>query len=541
MKLKRFVVILLLVSGFVVVASQLSTSNANSLLSPQPERRFAAVGHHHGQFSEAEYKAMATNYGRVIINKLHGNTINDAHAAAKELKLRNPSLKIEIYYNTKYWYDANETRWVEPGFNPAELEPSDCPKLNGLCKDWYLKDLSGNIIAQNKDQEPNEKAHYYDVSNPDYRKWALEVLQHWMNVAPYDGIHFDSGSDLANGFDGRNWDNLIGPEKVAAFNAGMKDLFIRAKQLQGVREVTFNGISPAPFRAATRSLDKLTYTDGATDENFCISGNGIDTTNILADINILKNYGSKFILLHSSYNTKLPIANIASVGRFCHAAFLMGWVPGASQHKFALGSYGSATLTDYELPELSLNLGHPTANYKQVGQLLSRTFDNGLVFVNLSSASATFKLPVSASLEQNGKLLKSYAKGASYALSGQSSAYFINQSAVMAISSKSGATKAANSTKLVPELSSVKDVPGATIHELASPSDINDLYQQTSNKLFFWLATSATALILAALFSAIIAIMDRLGLLNPLKYLFGKVKSKLLPPHWGSHHSSRRT
>ena len=216
-----------------------------------------------------------------------------------------------------------------------------------------------------------------DLTNPQYRAFAVKTIVDWMNQAPLGGILFDN-ADLLSGKTkdnrvnnlGMNWNQLLCAEnavlneagdcdRVTAWNQGMRDLFSEMKAALAPlgKEVIYNGISPAPLHGVDRNVSLLNQTDGATNEAFCYMGALRTFQSMLKERDIM--------VTHGAQNKKIfQIANYTDevrqpYGAYCVAGFLIGWVPDKSYlvyHK----NYDSIAPTPYpEVSEINLNLGLP--------------------------------------------------------------------------------------------------------------------------------------------------------------------------------------
>jgi hypothetical protein len=358
---------------------------------PQPDRRFLRIGKDSGQFTDSEYTTIATNYDYVLLSKLHGAwDVNAAHEAARELKERRPQIKVFPYMNTKLWYTYNVEGWQEPNFAPV------------FDDSWLLRDVQGNVVPQRFQGAESTYAFYVDMSNTAYRDWALGILAHWLEVAPYDGLTLDSANDLADGFDGRRWSTLIGPAKVNAYNAGIHDFLNRAHALvSGRGELIFNGITPASWKPS-RSLEKLEYTDGATDEAFCVQEGA---PYLADDIDLMYTYASKLLMFHVNLQNYESRTEAMKTGAYCFGAFLMGWHPRSSYFKFAYGSfYGEGQLSQ-QPGFLNFDTGMPLGPYALDTGVYTRRFERAFVAVNTTSAARRLSVPAEFDLSGHGTRL----------------------------------------------------------------------------------------------------------------------------------------
>src|SRR4029079_5129628 len=165
-----------------------------------------------------------------------------------------PSIKVVLYFNPKYGFDQNN--WGTQ-INPA----------------WLLRDNKGQLMKRTtKSQGEQDFATFIDLSNPDYRNWAISVLADWLKSAPYAGISFDEAAPIGLGNDNVDFTSRLGQQRIDAYNDGIRDLLGRATQLAGPkREGIFNGIDPGK---PSQNVQLLDYTTGALTEYFCIGAAG---------------------------------------------------------------------------------------------------------------------------------------------------------------------------------------------------------------------------------------------------------------------------
>ncbi len=442
---KKHVLAIIVVLLFAAVGSYLLLSTHAATPQPvvyitNPPWHFATTAHSKGQFTDAEYNDLASHYQIVIINKQHDNNDNTAlYAATKELKRRNPNLKVYMYYMTHYWSQSTKSSWVEkdPFYDPYTnlANQFDSTRTDS----WILHDNSGNPIKQS-----NDNNYFMDLANPDYRAWVLAQLKHRFEQAPFDGILFDNGTDIVQGFNNKNWLTLLGQPRIDAYNQGTKAMHTAAMAAFPDKTIVFNGIRANTTKNDIdlnpgRSLYKLDYMQGATDEGFCLGLHSGLNADIPADIGIMQKYSNKKLLLHSNFfPSETPSLDPIKTGRYCLGAFLMGWQPGSSYWQYAVGE--NAYITDaiqYNLPEEHLNLGNPVGQAQASGQLYQRGFTNGRVYVNLGGSPQTFSLPAKLIQYQDGKQLATYNSGAKVTLSGQSAAYFLSDAYVHPVSANS--------------------------------------------------------------------------------------------------------
>lgn len=376
--------------------------------SPQPERRYITIGTNDDrQFSDAELAQLAQDYSVVVFAKFHGGwDIDLHHEATRRLKEINPDIKVFAYMSTKYWFNGND--WG------AEIDP-----------DWFLRDDEGNQIAVTKaanNPESKERGFYVDVSNPDYRAWLLGVARSWLAAAPYDGIRFDA-ADYIGDYGEHNvafWDGRLSPAKLQAYNEGIDTLLRTFREELAPGQIFFNGISPSPTRGEDRGLSTLAFTDGAMDELFC--GTEGD---VVADIEIMQLYSDRSLQMHMPADPDdLDADTLHQRERYCVGSFLIGWQPGSTH--FSMGKGYSVDQLSEQPADIDLDLGAPLGTYRQDGDLLLRTFANGMVYVNVGTEPVQFTLPGTFTRVEDRRSYGSYE--GDYTLNGNDGVFFLSDS-----------------------------------------------------------------------------------------------------------------
>lgn len=338
------------------------------------DRGYITIGSLDGeQFSDGELRDIAENHRVVVFAKFHGGwDVELHHEATRRLKALNPGLRVFAYMSTKFWFDKN--RWG------VEIDP-----------DWFLVDSDGELVPKIDEGTEQDRARYIDLADPDYRAWALGVARSWMEAAPYDGVRFDAADPIGDfgERDVRRWEQLLDEDELGAYNAGIAELLSDARDV--VPSVLFNGISPSPIRGPDRALSMLEYTDGAMNEDFCVNNDG-ELRDIVADIEIMEELRDRELYLRASIDPDaFDPAELARLRRVCVGSFLMGWQPGSTF--LNVGSdYGVSQLS--ERPGLlSIDLGAPTEDHGEDGEVLRRAFANGVVVVNLGDEPAEVDVP----------------------------------------------------------------------------------------------------------------------------------------------------
>jgi len=386
---------------------------------PQPERRFVRVGTNtKQQFSDDQYRFLADNFGVVLFTKFHaGYDITKQHEAARQLVSMKPGISVYPYFSTKYWFEQN--KWDGDTINPA----------------WLLRDNGGQLIKRTEDRAGKGKgkvngkgkdvSEFVDLANPDYRAWALKVLARWLNAAPYAGISFDAADPIGDfGNDTEQWTKLLGKDRIDAYNAGLRDLLASAQKLAGPdRKVLFNGISPSTLRGPERDLDLLDVTSGAMDERFCLSAHQ-DVQAITDDIGLMTSEAQKQLYMRTNYKKSFNAGQRSQFERFCLGSFLMGWQPGSSF--FQIGTDYTADQLKAQDPDVDVNLGHPTAPYEQRGDILKRSFANGLVYVNLGSKATPVQLDAPYVEVRGGQVIGTHKAGDTVSVPSEDAVYLLH-------------------------------------------------------------------------------------------------------------------
>lgn len=352
----------------------------SSWFPPQPDQRFINVGSaKRGQFTENEFRFLAENFDYVLLTKFHGGfDIGLHHEAARRLKELNPAVRVFPYLSMKYWFKQND-RWGGQPLDPA----------------WYLRDNEGNIVyrSRERDNDHPENVAYVDLANPEYRQWALDTLRAWLEAAPYDGIFFDAAEPIADyGAEDRDeWLRRLGQRRIEEYNAGIQTLLAGAQQVVGPdREVIFNGIAPHPRGEADRNLNLLQVADGALNERFCLDARG-RVHPLQDDLDLMRRYDDRQLFLRTSYPHKLSQDDRERYGRFCLGSFLLGWRPGLTYFQF--GDDYTADQLRGDIAAMNIPVGTPAGPYRRTGDVFSRSFANGEVYVNTGDRSAQVTLP----------------------------------------------------------------------------------------------------------------------------------------------------
>ncbi len=352
-----------------------------------------------GQFTEKEFSELAM-YDIVIIEATHGGdgsltsrgNIQAWHDAAKKLKQLNPKIKIFSYFNVSIIRPYMDQQYFDGGFKD----------------EWYLRSSSGEKVIYNG----KPLIHYVDLTNPQFRTWAIRWISSWYALAPYDGVAFDTAVPLTN----NATINEISTHKAELWNQGMIDFLSEAKKSFSDKTFFVNGINyPSPdYNLGTYTM--LKSNDMIFNERFCIGyeektpknpseiHSDIDLTIRLMDMGLV-------VLNKTNYrNWEDPSKNYGNLllSRFCYAASLMAYRQNRSFYKFGIGYFinKDGSELNQKIPEMDLALGQPLADkYTEPKFLvLMREFINGVVYLNVSGVDMTIELPYNL-IQMNGSIM----------------------------------------------------------------------------------------------------------------------------------------
>lgn len=381
-----------------------------SVYAPQPERRYLTIGTNDDrQFSDEELSTLAQDYSMVVFAKFHGGwDVELHHEATRRLAALDPDIGVYAYMSTKYWFNAN--RWG------VDIDP-----------DWLLRDEEGELIAVTQaanNPDSKERGYYVDVTNPDYRAWLLEVAKGWLAAAPYAGIRFDAADPIGD-FGKHNiafWSDRLSPERLRAYNEGIETLLSSLREELAPRQVLFNGISPSPIRGEDRGLSMLAFTDGAMDELFC----GAEG-DVVPDLEIMSQYADKSLQMHMPADPDdLDPDTLRQREGYCVGSFLLGWQPGST--RFSMGKGYSVDQLDEQPKDIDLDLGAPEGMYRRSGDLLQRSFADGIVYVNVGDDPVDVDVPPGHTRVEAGRAYRSDDE--TFTLEARSGAFFLTDQAL---------------------------------------------------------------------------------------------------------------
>ncbi len=381
-----------------------------SEMAPSSSHRFICTGNYHGQFTEDEYQYIADNHAIVVLSKFHGAyDLEKHHQAARELKRRNPNIKVFPYYGASFWFiftrygqEEFKERWYWHDFKDDWRTDPEGPGSHRIER-WYKGRLEG---------------HWVNLAKSDYRGWALNIIQSWLSMTLengqpiYDGIAFDNvllyNVYESDGLNSPKVKDLIselagvpdpGPEeideaigRIRSRNNGLKFLMSEARQAMADKTIIFNPIADKPhlYRRNLTFLGGAYSLDAAANEDFGFKGTRLTSkAEMLWDLNILSDekYKDKIFLLKTNVRNsdQLTEEEKLRIQRYTYGSFLLGHRPGHTYYKYGeMHLYWTEGEIAKEPKEINLNFGNPiTPRYKQAGNVHFRIYDNGRVYVNM--------------------------------------------------------------------------------------------------------------------------------------------------------------
>ncbi|MGH9244206.1 MAG: putative glycoside hydrolase [Acidimicrobiales bacterium] len=376
---------------------------AVSAYAPQPHRGFQWIGANRDgeQFSDEEIATLARDNNVVVLAKFHARwNIEAHHEDARRLVAARPDIRVFPYFSTKYWFEKNNWGVQVPD-------------------EFLLRDRNGDLVPRVRPREDRQTAvaSYVDLANPEYRAWALDVMASWLQAAPYAGVAFDAAVPIGLG-DERNqaeWNELLGLERVAAYNAGMRELLAATERLVGPdRTVLYNGISPnTHLKGPDRNTGLLDVAGAALDERFCLDVHG-ETHYIEDDIALLSENRTDELFMRVSFRPGTDMSQRPRLERFCFGVFMLGWQPGYSY--LQIGTDFSTNQLRELTDDLYVNLGNPLGPYQRRGDVAERQFEHGMVYVNLGPSPTAVDRPATLAEVDGGRVVADAGAGGSIEL-----------------------------------------------------------------------------------------------------------------------------
>lgn len=428
------------------VLAQTPESNSNFIWVSSPGRRFTG----------GERNFLAGEYNLVVIGNAHGNwDFPSYNAEAVSLKSLNPGLEVYPYYNTTYRFD--KTNYGDDTFK----------------NEWLLKDIHTNQPIP-KETSGDGKNFYLDLTNIQYRQWAVNMIKDWVSSAPYAGIALDQFDPIG----GADLEAKIGNAKIDDWNGGLQAFLDELRSEIGSKKIIYNGVKD--YASGDRNLRYFNSADLALDENFCYnrkSGSLSSKAKLLEDIKMMIDNGrnNKGFLLKTNYfprdpgDVPPPPRELKKIARYCLATFMMGNKSGLTYFKFGPGYRTDLGEINDNALESGLNFGKPSGGYQTDGKSLKRKFDNGWIFINFESSPETVRVPERLIYANGGVEGHIYSAGDELVLRPHDAAYLLKSAAFIAPTPS--ATSTPTSTPALP-------VPTAT--GVAGPSITSGLSPTTS-------------------------------------------------------------
>jgi hypothetical protein len=395
-------------------------------------------------YDENQLKYIASHYGLVVLNKVHGNwNINQRHLDAQRLKAFNPSLIVLSYFGMHYRFlkDQFGTPKHPPLFQPPELDR----KTPRQPVDWRLMDSAQEPIAFER-KKGTRTGWWVNIALPEYRSWALETFATWFAAAPYDGIAFDNAKWIPDSCAGSppkqhcTAGNLrqrtLSKASVDALNDGEERLLDATRQVGGQRRlVAYNGVAQRR-NAGDRDLKLLDHADMALNEFFCIAQNRHrnirSRPELKRDIDLMLAVGARGrTILATTKGSRAHFerpAEKSRVTRFCYGAFLMGYVSQRHYFMFKEANMGINQWSVYDnVKEFALDLGEPRSEYRPSDATWQRQFEHGMVYVNPDQEPHAIRLPRALRLMNGNVQGPVYPAGAQVTIPGQDAFFFVDR------------------------------------------------------------------------------------------------------------------
>ncbi len=408
------------------------------------------------QFTDEERSFLAGHYDLVVIGNAHGNwDFPSYNAEAVSLKNLNPGLAVYPYYNTTYRFD--KTNYGDDTFKT----------------EWLLKDIHANQPIP-KETSGDGKNYYLDLTNSQYRTWAVNLIKDWVTSAPYGGIALDQFDPIG----GVDLEAKIGQAKIDDWNSGLQAFLDELRSNLGSRKIIYNGVKD--YASGDRNLQYFNSADLALDENFCYnrrSGSLYSKAKLLEDIKMMIDNGknNKGFLLKTNYYPRDPgdippsPSELKKIARYCLATFMMGNQSGLTYFKFGPGYRTDLGEVTENALESGLNFGKPVGDYQTDGKSLKRKFDNGWIFINFESTPENIRVPERLIYANEGVEGHVYSAGDELVLRPRDAAFLLKSSAFIAptLSPTLSPTSSPTST---PTPTSTPALPVPTATGVAGPS-----------------------------------------------------------------------
>lgn len=338
-----------------------------------------------GSHTHTKTKAIATAKATDVVVAVRGAY----QGLVDDMKAANPDLVVLVYLNGAY---AQK--------NQASLYPSA----------WYARDASGNKVVSS-----GYGNYLMTPSNTGWVGNVVDMCAKFRSEGGYDGCFLDMlgtstldpgylSSQPINPATGKVWTTSKWIRATAALAKAVKTKV-------GSHLVTANGLRSGRYYydSSAPSSTLLGAIDGGCAESWL----RMATENVgswptksawLHDVNMLVDAGSKgkTVLAMVKLWTSATSAQQAQWHRFALGSFLLGNT--GSSYFFFSASRTSDLLAPDSLTNVSL--GAPTSSYQLVNGLYQRTFQNGIVLVNVSGSALSASLSKTY-VTQSGKRVSS--------------------------------------------------------------------------------------------------------------------------------------
>jgi hypothetical protein len=384
---------------------------------PQPDRTFFWGTNLIDTFTSAQRAELVSSRHVVVISpSLDGYNLHQQEVQAKKLNAVDPQVQAIFYFNTKHYLnEASHPRYMH-GFDPATMA---------------LHDASGQPVLFHVTRlAPQGIGYYVDESSPAWHAFYLRTAARVLAAGHFDGIAMDSLRPLTSVTDRAAAPRLTSAQ-IAAWNHGQQRLLKQVRARFPGKTVLYNGISQTVPGQIDRDLGPLDVADGTLNEEFCLERGEPNAAHIRTDLTLMATAAGrhKVVLEKVNYDLAhaLTLPQLAGVrdrwGDFCLGAFLLGWDPGSTYFDFSDG-YGIDQLGT-EPAELDLDLGAPTAAASFTGDVGSRTFQRGQVYVNLGDGVARVTVASDVTRVDNGVVVGQYRSGDTISVGPEQAAFLV--------------------------------------------------------------------------------------------------------------------
>ncbi|TKG96120.1 hypothetical protein EYV94_07495 [Puteibacter caeruleilacunae] len=333
-----------------------------------------------GLLTPREARFIAKHSNIICLEKAHAigqfeNTEDVIEKETQQFKKLNPDMKVIFYWNAFLDYPMYYAH------HEYEKHP-----------EWWLKTKDGKLDLKQGQYKR------YDLSNPEVRKWWVDVASKAVIEGSTDGVFMDAFPQISDPKNKKLW----GDEKYEAIQRGLKTMIKQTRDKIGPDKLIFyNGIRSKPERNLKADYlgDYLDYVDAIMLEHFGHSQSASKEC-MLRDIQELERAGKmgKIVIFKgwpcypSSYKEfmdfeekekrKLAKERIT----FPLAAFLVG----AQENAFFIYNWGYrmqyGCLDWYS--EFDRPLGKPLGDAKYNGWEITREFEHQTVRINLETREA---------------------------------------------------------------------------------------------------------------------------------------------------------